>query len=184
MDILNLEKSKVKRDLLVLYFSHPEKRYYLRELERMLAYQVSYIRRELISLEKIGLFVSEYIGKERFFKLNKDFIFYKEVKTILDKTYGVEGFLRNVLSSDERIKQAYIFGSYAKNKLSSESDIDLLLVSQGDIKRTKTKIYDFQEKIKREINIVDFNEKEFSQRKRSKEEFVFNILNNPKIKLL
>lgn len=182
MDILNLEKSKVKRDLLVLYFSHPEKKYYLRELERMLTYQASYIRRELLVLENIGMFISEYIGKERFFKLNKNFIFYKETKTIVEKTYGVEGFLKNVIKDSKNIKEAYIFGSYAKEKLKAESDIDILLITDGDISKLKSRIYDYQEKIKREMNIVEIDKKEFEKNKQE-DDFLKNILKNKKIKL-
>ncbi|MFA5779275.1 MAG: hypothetical protein WC947_03990 [Elusimicrobiota bacterium] len=59
MEILQIIKSKLRKELLSLYFTNPEKKYYLRELERMLDLSVANIRRELINLEKTGLFQSE-----------------------------------------------------------------------------------------------------------------------------
>ena len=66
MDIFNFGKSKLRRSILNLYFSHPEKKYYLRELERLLKKPVAYIRREMTHPE--GGFYSAQdageVGKE------------------------------------------------------------------------------------------------------------------------
>ena len=63
MDIFNLKRSKTREKLLRLYFSNPVKKYYLRELERILNLPVGNIRRELLSLEKSGLFKRGKNGK-------------------------------------------------------------------------------------------------------------------------
>jgi predicted transcriptional regulator with HTH domain len=48
---LGLTKSKLRRELLRLYFTNPDKEYYLRELERMINFPVGNIRREFLKLE-------------------------------------------------------------------------------------------------------------------------------------
>ena len=53
MDITRIFKSKTREALFRLYFTNPEKSFYLRELERELDIPVSMLRKELISLEKI-----------------------------------------------------------------------------------------------------------------------------------
>ena len=59
MDMFPSTKSKLRKELLVLYFTNPNKKYYLRELERILNFSVGNIRRESIKLESAGLFLSE-----------------------------------------------------------------------------------------------------------------------------
>jgi len=183
MDILNLNKSKIKRDILRLYFAHEEKRYYLRELERLLKRPAAYIRRELIKLEKEGLFLSEYSGKERYFWLDCNFFLFKEVRGIVNKTIGIEGRLRKILSQEEGIEEAYIFGSYAKGKLEAESDIDLLLIGPGNNLKARKNIYNLQRMFEREINIIDMDKKEMEKRKKEKDEFFSNIFSGKIIKI-
>ena len=184
MDILNLSKSKIKQDLLKLYFAHPEKQYYIRELARILHRPAAYIRRELMNLEKIGLFTSEFVGKEKFFKLNMNFLFYKEVKNIVNKTIGIEGRIKQILENGKNIEAAYIFGSYAKDKLTPESDIDLLIIGQKNNVDIHNKIYGLQTEFDREINIIDIDGKEFAKRKKKKDEFLGEIFSNKIIKLV
>jgi predicted nucleotidyltransferase len=184
MDILNLGKSKIKQDLLRLFFSHPERRYYIRELARMLNLPPAYIRRELIKMENEGLFKSEFAGKERYFFLNPDYFLYQEVKSIVERTIGIEGSLKKALSRIEGIKEAYIFGSYAKNKLTPDSDIDLFIVGSNNYDKTLAKITSLQEKFGREFNLIDMSEAEFDKKKKHKDELLSNILSGKKIKLL
>jgi len=56
MDLFRITKSKLREGLLALYFTNPNKKYYLRELEKILNFSVGNIRRELIKLESTGLF--------------------------------------------------------------------------------------------------------------------------------
>jgi predicted nucleotidyltransferase len=184
MDILNLSKSKIKQDLLKLYFAHPEKQYYIRELARMLHRPAAYIRRELMNLEKIGLFTSEFAGKEKYFKLNQNFLFYKEVKSVVNKTIGIESRIKQILDKSKNIEAAYIFGSYAKDKLTPESDIDLLIIGQKDNVDIHHKIYGLQTEFDREINIIDMDRKEFIKRQKKKDEFISEIFANKIIKLI
>lgn len=184
MDILNFKKSKIKRDLLQLFFAHPEKRYYLREMERILERPAAYIRRELIKLEQEGLFLSEYVGKERFFWLNQNFFLFQEIKGIVNKTIGIEGRLKQIIKHSKKISEAYVFGSYANDSLTPESDIDLLLISSAVELGVRNQIYKLQKEFGREINIVDMDDEEFAKRKKTKDEFIMNIFSNKIIKLV
>lgn len=184
MDILNLKKSKIKQELLKIYFAHPERQYYIRELARVLHLPAAYIRRELMDLEKIGLFSSEFIGKEKFFRLNQNFLFYKEVKSIVNKTIGVEGRIKQILEKSKNIEAAYLFGSYAKDKLTPESDIDLLIIGRENNVEIHNEIYGLQAELDREVNIIDISKKEFVKRQKKKDEFLGEIFSGKIIKLI
>jgi hypothetical protein len=51
LQALYISKSKIRENLLVLYFTNPKKKYYLRELERLLNFSAGSIRRELLKFE-------------------------------------------------------------------------------------------------------------------------------------
>ena len=86
MDITKITKSKTREKILQLFFSNIDKKYYLRELERILGVSVGNIRRELLMLEKAGLFKRERVGVEVYYSLNKDSAIFDDFKNIIYKT--------------------------------------------------------------------------------------------------
>ena len=83
MKLIGLIKSKTREKILRFFFSNKEKKYYLRELERILKLPIGNIRRELISLEKLGLFKHEKIGNLVYYSLNEKSSFFGVVEDIL-----------------------------------------------------------------------------------------------------
>ncbi len=184
MDITNITKSKLRSKILQLYFSHPEKEYYLRELERRLNKPVAYIRRELLNLEKAGLFVSQFKGKQKYFRLNKKYPLYQEIKKIVFKTIGIKGCLKKILEDIENIKVAFIFGSYAKKREDFLSDIDLMLIGAPDENKLISPISKLESKIDREINYHIYSLSDLKKKNKQKNSFIENVLSGPKIFLI
>jgi len=85
MKLIGLLKSKTREKILRFFFSNTEKRYYLRELEKILSLPVGNIRRELISSEKLGLFKREKVGNLVYYYLNKDSPFFGVFENIISK---------------------------------------------------------------------------------------------------
>ena len=183
MDIFKLTKSKTREKILQLFFSDSSKRYYLRELERILDISVGNIRRELLSLEKIGLFKCEKMGKQVYYFLNKDSAFFEDFKNIVSKTIGVQGRLKKELEKIKGIKQAFIFGSFAKNKENSLSDIDLMVIGKVNEDLLISKISKLENLFKREINYHLIDGVEWKE-KSKKDSFIKNIISSPKIKII
>jgi ADP-ribose pyrophosphatase YjhB (NUDIX family) len=91
MKLVGLIKSKTRRKILRFFFLNKEKKYFLRELERICSLPVGNIRRELILLERLGLFNREKKGRQTFYYLNKNSPLLKAVEEItksLDKKRG------------------------------------------------------------------------------------------------
>src|SRR4030042_1356367 len=112
MDIQKIFKSKVRKELFRIYFTNPDNEYYLRELERTLRIPVSMIRRELRDLEKAGVFAHRKQGNLVYYYLNKNYPLFDEFKSIVSKTIGVQGLIRDILSKLEGIKAAFLSGSF------------------------------------------------------------------------
>jgi len=184
MDIFNISKSKLRSHLLVLYFSHPEKEYYLRELERILQKPVAYISRELLRLEKTGLFISQFKGKQKYFSLNKKYPLYEDIKRIIFKTIGIEGSLKKILQEIEDIKIAFIFGSYAKGTEDAMSDIDLMIIGNPDEDKLVSLIRNLEHEIDREIYYHIYSPADLKKKIIEKDSFIGNILSGSKIYLI
>ncbi len=128
MDISNLFKSKVRKALFKLYFTNPDSEFYLRELERILSIPVSMIRKELVRLEREGIFSFCKKGNLAYYYVNKNYPLFSELKSIVFKTIGVQGLLTEALQKINGVEIAFIYGSYAKGSEKANSDIDLCII--------------------------------------------------------
>lgn len=182
-EIIEITRSKLRKELLRLYFTNPEQEYYLRELERLSGFSAANIRRELLKLKKSGLFETRKEGNLVYYSLNKGYPLYDELKNIVFKTIGVEGALREIINMTKGIGVALIYGSFAAGEETGISDIDLLVIGKPDEEILMTKIDELEEKLKREINYTIYSRVEYHNRKRKKNSFIQNILTRPKILL-
>jgi len=184
MDITRIFKSKTRKALFRLYFTNPDESYYLRELERIFNIPVAMLRKELIALEKAGIFVSSRKGNLSYYTLNKAYPLYKEFKSIVSKTVGVEASLRDMLFSTRGVKLAFVYGSFAAQKEKGDSDIDLMIVGDPNTSSLHEKIAGLEQKLKREINPTFYSLKEYRDKKKAKSGFIIDLLKNPRIMLI
>jgi predicted nucleotidyltransferase len=184
LESLYIAKSKIRQHLLALFFTNPSQRYYLRELQRTLGYSAGSIRRELLRFQKDGLFNTERVGNLLYYSLNRKHPLFKELKSIVSKTVGVEGSLIKALKSIGNIKVAFIYGSFASKKERVASDIDLMIIGNPDTSHLNEKIANLERILKREINPTIYSLKEYKVKKKAKSSFMLELLKNPKIMLI
>ena len=181
---LYISKSKIRRDLLALFFSNPSQRYYLRQLERTLGYSAGNIRRELLKFQKDDLFITERAGNLLYYSLNTEHPLFEELKSIVFKTVGIEGAIKKILLQFKKIEYAFIYGSFATRSEKASSDIDLMIIGNPDTSTLNEKIAKLEKKIDREINLTLYSASEYKKRKKSKSGFMMELLRNPKIMLI
>jgi len=184
MDITKIFNSKAREAIFRLYFTNPDKEYYLRELERELSIPVSIIRKELLTLEQSGMFRLSKKGNLCYYSLNKDYPLYNELKKIVFKTVGVQGALARLLSSLDGIETAFIYGSYAKNKVHAKSDIDLFIIGSIDEDALLPGISNLEKILHRNINYNLYSKRDFDKKKKEKDPFIEDLLENKKIFLV
>jgi len=184
LENLYITKSKIRQDLLALFFTNPSRRYYLRELERILGYSAGNIRRELLKFQKGNLFNTQKIGNLKYYSINPEYPIYNELKSIVFKTIGVTGSLRNELLSVKNVKFAFIYGSFANKNENDISDIDLMIIGDPDISILNKKISDLERKIGREINHTIYSYNEYITKKSGGSGFILDLLKRPKIMLI
>ena len=179
----SLISSHLRRRLLTHFFSHPEERYYLRELAVLLDLDPGNLSKELRRLTSEGLFIEEQKGKMRFYLLNKKYSLYNDLKQLFFKTEGIQGGLRELILPFEDIRLAFIYGSFAKGEEKNASDVDLMVVGTPDRRKFTSKIRKLEDRLNREINFVLYTPKEFKEKAKEKGSFLGQVLQGKKILL-
>jgi len=180
----SIGRSKVRQDILVVFFSHPAREHYLRELERLLGYSAGNIRRELLKFTAENLLKTRQAGNLIYYSVNEEHPLYHELKSIVFKTIGVEGSLRDVLGIFKEIKTAFIYGSFASKSENSGSDIDVMIIGDIDLSELYQSLSTLESKLGREINTTTYSGKEYLAKKRDSSGFLQDVLNKPKIMLI
>ncbi|MFA5271325.1 MAG: TolC family protein [Candidatus Omnitrophota bacterium] len=85
--MLFLSKNAAK--LLKLFLDQPEEAFYIQQLGRILKKKPGVFQRTLYKMEKQGILKSEYKANARFFRINKGYPVYRELKSIVSKTAGI-----------------------------------------------------------------------------------------------
>jgi predicted nucleotidyltransferase len=183
MDISTVFRSKTRKELFRLFFTNPESEFYLRELERKLGIPVSMIRGELMRLNHDGVFNIHRRGNLLFYRLNKTYPFFNELKSIVSKTIGTQGLLTEILKKIPGIETAFIYGSFARQEENAKSDIDLLVVGNIDENSFLAQINRAEKLLKREINYSVYTPKEFKKQRVIKNGFL-NLALKQKVILL
>lgn len=177
-------RSKVAIKLLDYYFLNPDTQHYINELARILKLDPKNTETKLKEFEKSGLFKSEFRGKERYFFLAKDSSLLEHYRQIFLKTYGIEKRLKDALQGIKGLKEAYMYGSYAADKMDSSSDIDILAIGSHSVLELQRIIAKMQKDIGREFNVMNLSSKEFIAKKRSKDPFISGVLKTKTIRLV
>jgi DNA-binding IscR family transcriptional regulator len=94
-------RSKARQRLLAYYFANPTARVHLRDLAERLNVDPSNLSKELVRLEREGLFRSEVRGRQKYFQLNREYPLFAEVRGIVSKTIGVPSLLAQCLKKSK-----------------------------------------------------------------------------------
>jgi len=180
----NLFSSNVRVALLTHFFTHPDERFYARELARRLEEHYNAVWRELSNLEAIGLLASEEHAGVKYYRLNPKFPIYEELKRIIIKTTGLGQTLREALKRLGVVDWAFIYGSVAAGDEDLLSDIDLMLVGEVDLMALSEVIAGLEDQLGRAINYLVLSQAELVQRSAEGEPFITNVLAGPKILLI
>lgn len=177
-------RSKLVRKLLNYFFINPQEKLYVNEVSKKLDLDKRNLVKKLRELEQEGILKSERRGNLKLYSVNRRYYLYKEYKSTILKTVGLEDRLRKIIQSTYGVREGYIYGSYVLGRMGIYSDVDLLVIGDHNILELQRKLNQLQKEINREINIVNMSTREFKNRIKKRDTFIQEIFNKKHIRLI
>ena len=177
--------SRVRVKILQLFLSSPqESLFHVREIVRRVSEEINAVRRELSRMEKFGMVVWEWRANRRLYRFKKDYLFYKELLSLVAKTSGLGGGLVKNKARLGKIKFAFLSTKFLKLGSTNSDDVNLLVVGSIVLPELQSIIADEQAKREEEINYSFMDEAEFKFRVRRRDPFILKVLLQPKVMLV
>ena len=159
---------------MTLFLVNPETEFFIRELTRKLDEQINSIRRELDNLKKMGLLKTKSKNRKKYYVVNKNFIFYNELKSIILKALSDKDSVAKKIMEFGTIDVLVLTGLFVEK----ETPIDLLLV--GEIDRKALDEYLTNElETKRPVRFSIMDKQEYTYRRKCKDKFLSDIMDDP-----
>ena len=180
--IETLMGSRLRAKVLGWLFSHPDERYFVRQLTILVKEDSTNVSRELARLEKTGILVSTTEGKQKYYQANRHNPIFNELQGLILKTVGVADIIRKALESRiPDIRLSFVFGSVAGKTENRYSDIDLFVVGNITFGEIVDLLSPAEETLNRELNPVVYSLSEFNRRLSENHYFISDILSGDKI---
>lgn len=183
IDALFGSKTRVK--LLNLFFTNPDKKFYVREITRMIDEQVNSVRRELSNLQDAKIVKNTTEDRKVFYKVNQRHKYYLPLRVIFA---GIEFSVdesgaktdsdkwRERISSIEKDLQVLVISGALVD--GSDSEIDMLLVGDNSKNKLSGWASAYEKEIGRELNYVILTMSDFFYRYSTKDIFINQIFDH------
>ena len=174
-----------QQNVLGLLYTQPERSFYIKEILRLTGMGVATIKRELDRMLAAGILRMTRIGNQHHYQANSECPIFLELSGIIKKTFGIRETISSALSSlSGKIEWAFIYGSVAAGKETTESDIDLMIVGDIGFSEVVGLLNPLRETLGREINPKIYDEEEWNTMKIKENPFVQEILLKPRIDVI
>lgn len=177
--------SPVMVDVLCFFLTHPEEEVYQRSLAEKTGHSLAQVQYALERIEEAGLVTKKKSGNRLYYKAERSHPAFEDLKRAFLKTVALGDVIREALKPlEKKIQFAFVYGSIATGQDRPDSDIDLLLIGSVSLKDIANAMADLSEKLKREVNPVNYTRETFVERVKEGNRFTLELLETPKIWLM
>ncbi len=177
--------SPVLVDVLCLFLMHPEEEVYQRSLAEKTGYSLAQVQYALERIEQAGLVRKKKNGNRLYYRAERSHPAFEDLKRAFLKTVALGDVIREALKPlENKIQFAFVYGSIAIGQDRPDSDLDLLLIGGVSLKDIANTMADLSEKLKREVNPVNYTPETFAERLKEGNRFALEVLEPPKIWLI
>lgn len=184
--------SKTRVKLLQLFYSNPNRSFYVREITRKVDEQINSVRRELANMLSIGIITSDSSNNKLYYEVNQKYEHYESLRSIFGSTSAVTSAKEKEGDDEETnvvaqlrllgsVELAFLSGVFTRDEL---SPVDILIV--GDVNRTRLRkfISTMEKEEGRELRYSSMDGDEFDYRTDVHDRFIANSLNSKKTILI
>lgn len=140
--------------------------------------------RDLRRLETIRLLRTERVGNQVRYSLDQKHTLYKDLQRMILKTAAVDAVLREALQPMEGIELALLYGSFAKGKATSRSDLDLMIIGDVTDRALAPVPAKAEEFLGREVSYTRYPREEARAKNRRRSSFVRSVFVGPSLLVL
>lgn len=181
--------SKTRVKLLQLFYSNPNRSFYVREITRKIDEQINSVRRELANLLSVGIIVSDNTNNRLYYEVNQTYEYYDPLLAIFGNgiTASPKASLKSKKTTatpeEEKLKAlghleiVLYTGQFTRD---DSSGVDILVV--GDVNQNAMQKYvtDLESQENKEIRYTVMSLKEFKYRRQIKDRFITAVLDAKK----
>lgn len=168
--------------MLELFYSNPNRSFYVREITRKIDEQINSVRRELANLLNTGIITSETTNNKLYYEVNQSYEYYKPLSTIFNKT-GKKAATAKVkpeaVAADDSLKQlgnidlALYTGQFTRDE---STGIDFLIVGNVNQNQVDKYVAELERQENKQIRYAILSKDDFEYRQKIKDRFVVNVL--------
>lgn len=188
--------SKTRVKLLQLFYSNPNRSFYVREITRKIDEQINSVRRELANLLSVGIISSETTNNRLYYEVNQTYDYYEPLKAIFGqpgatadepKAVAIDGdkkattttvanapnIERDKIKALGNVEIALYTGQFTRDE---SSGIDVLIV--GDINQHALQKFmtELEAQEGKEIRYTVMPSQEFNYRRQINDRFISTVL--------
>jgi len=179
--------SKTRVKLLQLFYSNPNRSYYVREITRKIDEQINSVRRELSNLLSIGIITSDNTNNKLYYEVNQKFKHYDPLKEIFgggvkvkpkkadateEKRETAAGGLSD-LKSIGHVELAVYTGQFTRD---NSAGIDFLVVGDVNPNALQKYVDELEVKENKSLRYTSMSLSNFKYRKQINDRFILGLL--------
>ena len=177
--------SRLRARVIGWLFTHTDEQFYVRELSKVLSEDSTNISRELARLESLGILLSTRSGQQKYYGANPTSSLFDELKSLAAKTTGAVDAIRRALRDQrERIQVAFVFGSFARQEQTADSDVDVMIIGDVDEVALQSSISRAESNLRRDINYSLLSREEYREQLSREGGFLLTVLEGPKLMVM
>jgi predicted nucleotidyltransferase len=176
--ILPLFRSEMQLRLLSLLLLQPERSWALQELAQTLDAPASSVHRELVRAESAGVIRRDATARPHRFRAATDDPFNEPLVNLLRRSVGVEEQLRDALERPD-VLAAAIYGSWAGGTRRPDSDIDVIVIGDADLRALRRRVRPIGKEAGRTIDLTVLSAEEFRRLLTENSSFARRVLEAP-----
>lgn len=187
--------SKTRVKLLQLFYSNPNRSFYVREITRKIDEQINSVRRELANLLNIGIIVSDNTNNRLYYEVNQKFEHYQPLREIFGqaedgapaaaptkgKTTAAQASGHDKLKGLGNVDLIILTGQFTRDE---RSGADLLIVGDVNPNALQKFVAELESQENKDIRYVHMTSQDFTYRRQIKDRFTTNVLESKKQVLL
>jgi len=182
--------SKTRVKLLQLFYTNPNRSFYVREITRKVEEQINSVRRELANLQSIGIITSDTSNNKVYYEVNQQYQFFsplselfggKAARTKRSTKKQPNTVETELLKPDEatdykhlgQVDALALMGQFTRDELSG---VDVLVVGNVNTNAVQKYVTELEEQEGKDLRYTVFTLDEFRYRLQIKDRFTSNVL--------